>query len=257
MIAAEMGLVDLVAAFSRGCDPDLRDNWGRAPFQLALRPRVRGTGYATGKIGPLYEMLAPSCLKVKVGGAPDQAGPSHDGFFLLNSMLAVFQYILRHKIEWQLPAFETGDFTAALRHFLNRDPERRRTREYITAYLPGTRSYGPNPCTGIFLRVHRGLYIPNPAMDVEVQGSWTNFYDVINLEMLEQEKEETGSRKSSAIYAMPRTTFQPGAAAPPTAEPSPPPAPQIRHLRRLNQRKPIRLPEEIRKPPAQLSLFQQ
>jgi len=55
MIAAKMGLVDLVAAFSRGCRPEPARQLGRAPFQLALRPRMR-TRVCDWKIGPLYEI---------------------------------------------------------------------------------------------------------------------------------------------------------------------------------------------------------
>ena len=193
MVAAEMGLVDLVGALLKGgANQDLRDNWGRTPFQLALRRAYQDPVYASERIGTLYEMLAPSCLKVKVEGRLIKLDRHMMEFFLLNSMLAVFQHILRHKIDWQLPAFETADFTAALRHFPEPViPERRRTREYISSVFARSEVFRPEPgARRIFLRVHRGLYIPNPAMDVEVEGIWTNFYDIIYLDTLEQEKDD-------------------------------------------------------------------
>jgi hypothetical protein len=108
-------------------------------------------------------------------------------------MLAVFQYILRHKIEWEVPAFETGDFVPHLRHFPEPViPERRKNREYLTSVFSRNEVGREEPrARRIFLRIMRGLYIPNPAMDVAVQDKWMNFYDVINLDVLEQEKDDT------------------------------------------------------------------
>jgi hypothetical protein len=193
MIAAEMGLADLAGTLlNAGANPELRDNWGRTPFQLALRRAYLDPGYAAEKIGALYELLAPSCLKVKVGERLIKLDRHMMEFFLLNSMLATFQNILRHKIEWSIPAFETADFIATL----SRLPEpvvseRRRTREYISAVFSRNELRRQEPrARRIFLRVQRGMYIPNPAMDVELEVNWINFYDLINLDVLEQEKDD-------------------------------------------------------------------
>ena len=61
-------------------------------------------------------------------------------------MLAVVQHILRHKIDWQLPAFETADFTAALCPFPETViPERRRTREFVTSVFARNEVFRPEP----------------------------------------------------------------------------------------------------------------
>lgn len=193
MIAAQMGLTDLVTALLQGgANPELCDNWGRTPFQIALRQAYMDPTYAKAKIGPLYEMLAPSSLKVKVEGRLVKLDQHMMEFFLLESMLAVFQHILRHKIDYRIPAFETGDFVFALDHFPEPViPERRRNRPYITSVLARNEVLRPEPHNRrLFVRVNRGFYLPNPVMEIEMGDQWVNLYDVIHVDALEQEKDD-------------------------------------------------------------------
>jgi superfamily I DNA/RNA helicase len=192
MIAAQMGIPDLVKALlSGGSDPELRDNWGRTAFQNSLRQAYLDKNYALAKIGHIYDLLAPSSLKVQVDGRLIKLDRSMMEFFLLQSMLSVFQEILREKIQWRIPAFETADFIFALEHFPEHViPERRRIRSYITNVLSRNevmRQDGAN--RKLFVRAARGFYLPNPRMEIQTGETWQNIYDVINLDALEQEKD--------------------------------------------------------------------
>ena len=193
MIAAQMGLSDLVRALlAGGADPELRDNWGRTAFQIALRQAYQDPNYASGKIGPVYDLLAPSSLKVKVEGRLIKLDRNMMEFFLLQSMLSVFQEILREKIQWRIPAFETGDFVFALEHFPEQViPERRRTRSYITNVLSRNEVWREERSSRkLFVRAARGFYLPNPRMEVQAGEQWQSIYDVIHLDTLEQEKDD-------------------------------------------------------------------
>jgi hypothetical protein len=193
MIAAQMGLSELVKALlNGGADPELRDNWGRTPFQIALRQAYANPAYAENKIGPIYELLAPSSLKVKVETRLIKLDRHMMEFFLLHSMLAVFQDILRHKIDWNVPAFETGDFVFALAHFPETAiPERRRTRPYISSVLSRNEIWRPDPGNRkLFVRIRRGFYLPNPQIEIAAGDRWENLYEIIHLDDLEQEKED-------------------------------------------------------------------
>jgi hypothetical protein len=198
MIAAQMGLSELAQALlNGGADPELRDNWGRTPFQIALRQAYLDPAYAANKIGPIYEMLAPSSLKVKIETRMIKLDRHMMEFFLLHSMLAVFQDILRHKIEWDVPAFETGDFVFALEHFPEPViPERRRTRPYISSVLGRNEIWRADPVNRkLFVRVRRGFYLPNPGLEIAIGDRWANLYEIINLDSLEQEKEDVYLQK--------------------------------------------------------------
>jgi hypothetical protein len=113
----------------------------------------------------------------------DRAGPAQ---------AIVVQDILRDKIDWDVPAFETGDFVHALTHFPEPViPEWRRNRSYITGVLSRNEVLRPEPNNRrLFVRVQRGFYLPNPLIDVEMDDKWTNLYEIIHLDALEQEKDD-------------------------------------------------------------------
>ena len=193
MVAAEMGIADLVKALlAGGANPELRDNWGRTAFQIALRQAYLDPSYARDKIGPVYDLTAPSSMKVKVEGRLIKLDRRMMEFFLLQSMLSVFQEILRQKIEWRIPAFETADFVFALEHFPEGViPQKRRTRTYITSVLSRNEMFREDPASRrLFVRVSRGFYLPNPRIEVETGEEWGRIYDIINLDALEQEKDD-------------------------------------------------------------------
>ena len=211
MIAAQMGLIDLTKGLlNGGANPELRDNWGRTPFQIALRQSYMDPAFARDKIGPLYDLLAPSSLKVKIEGRLVKLDRHMMEFFLLHSMLAVFQHILRHKIDWDIPAFETADFVFALDHFPEHViPEWRRTRSYITGVLSRNEVRRPEPNNRrLFVRVQRGFYLPHPMIEVEIDGQWVNLYETIHLDALEQEKDDARLQHAILYIRNLRTTLE-------------------------------------------------
>ena len=192
MIAARLGLVPLIRALIRdGANPHLVDNWGRNPLQVALRQAYLDARYARACIGQVYPELAPSSIKVRIDARLTKIDNHRPEFFLLNSMLAVAQDILRVKINYAIPAFQTGDFVDALAHFPDHViPPWRKHRQYITAVLARNEIFRQDPYNRkLFLRVHRGYYILNPRMEVEVNDAWVNVYDLMQIEHLEKEKE--------------------------------------------------------------------
>jgi len=191
MIAAKLGRVDLASwLIKEGANPELRDNWGRIPLQIALRQAFLDPAYAHDRLGAVYAGLAPTCIRVKVENRMIKIDERKMEFFLLHSMLALFQEILRVKIKHRIPGFETGDFVKALEYF----PEpvialRRRRREYISAVLARNEVFRAGPYNHkLFVRISRGFYLPNPCLEVELDERWVNIYDLLRLDFLAREK---------------------------------------------------------------------
>jgi hypothetical protein len=138
-------------------------------------------------------------------------------------MLAVAQDILRVKINYAIPAFQTADFVDALAHFPDHViPPWRKHRQYITAVLARHEIFRQDPYNRkLFLRVHRGYYILNPRMEVEVSDTWVNVYDLMQIEHLEKEK---GNRMLQQFVQYVRAWQKaPVALASPESEPATPP----------------------------------
>jgi ankyrin repeat protein len=237
MIAARMGLSPLIQALIRdGANPHLVDNWGRNPLQIALRQAYLDERYARICIGQAYPALAPSSIKIRIDDRLTKLDNHRPEFFLLNSMLAVAQDILRVKIRYTIPAFQTGDFVEALADFPDHViPPWRKHRQYITAVLARHEIFREDPYNRkLFLRVHRGYYILNPRMEVEVNDAWVNVYDLLQIEHLEKEKDNPRlqqfvdyvRRWQKVLMAAPAPVSpEPGAALP--ASGSQPPLPQV------------------------------
>ena len=118
-------------------------------------------------------------------------------YFLFFSMTAALQDILRVKIEYDTPAFQTGDFFQSLLDFPDHViPARRKTRSHLTAVLCRNEINRPNPYNRhLFIRVRRGYYVLNPLLEVEVNGRWDNVYDLIHLDELAKDDEDPRLRE--------------------------------------------------------------
>mgnify|MGYP000563169603 CR=1 FL=1 len=230
MVAARLGHVAAVRLLLKGgAHRELRDNWGRTAFWIALREAYRREGYAQQRIGDIYGELAPSAIKVKVAGRMIKIDARHMAFFLLNSMLAVFQDLLRIKIERSVPAFESGDFVRALKHFPERViPEYRRQRPYLSSILAGNEVARQAPRNmQLFVRVRHGFYLPNPWLELEVDERWVNVYDLLPLADLRREQQNARLQYFLNYLDQLKTRMaQTAAAAAPAAGPASAPPPK-------------------------------
>jgi hypothetical protein len=190
MIAGQLGMAELVSSLLKhGANPDLTDNWGRTPVQIALREAALSSEYARRSVGNVYALLAPRSIKTKVEGRLVKIDKHQMEYFLVNFMLSVADRILRFKIEYAIPAFQTRDFIGALIPFpAHVIPERRKNRAYISGVLARNEVQRFEPGNKkLFLRIRHGYYILNPCMELEVNGAWVNVYDLIQIGELEKE----------------------------------------------------------------------
>ncbi len=112
-------------------------------------------------------------------------------YFLLNTMLACLQDIVRRKIQYRIPGYESADFAFALDGFPEQVIPLHRRRAYISGVLARNEVFGAAPYNRrLFLRLARGFYIPNPNLEIETtEDQWENVYDLIHIAALEQESD--------------------------------------------------------------------
>lgn len=193
MIAAQLGMEELVKwLIGNGANCKLTDNWGRTPLQIALRQAYRYDFFARDSIGRIYADLSPSSIKVKVEEKMIKIDNKLMEFFLLNSMLAQLQDLLRNETSWKTPSFETATFLSALQYFPNHViAEYRKKRPYLSAILSKNEINRQDPYNRkLFVRIERGRYIINPNLQIAIQDDWFNIYDLIHIDLLERESKD-------------------------------------------------------------------
>ncbi|HSB60938.1 MAG TPA: hypothetical protein VLI67_04420 [Vicinamibacteria bacterium] len=101
---------------------------------------------------------------------------------------------LSRRYEKVLEQLRQGDFRSAEVKRLERTlasfpdrvlPPRRKQRAYVSSVLAKNEAFGTNPYNRhLFLRVAHGLYVLNPALEVEVKGAWAGVGDLMGLPLL-------------------------------------------------------------------------
>ena len=139
--------------------------------------------------------------------------------------MAIFQDLLRRKIEYTVPGLQTGDLIDALRRFPPSIlPPRRQRREAITNVLAGHEMFKPTAGNArLFLRLRRGYYVFNPDLEIEVGEDWVNVYTFIGLDQMAADGGKD-LRYFRDVLRTAREDFARGRGDPETPAPAPPPA---------------------------------
>jgi hypothetical protein len=188
MVAARVGRADVVEELlGQGALPELVDTAGRTALRVSLAAWLDGHGVKRSSFADVYRLLATTPVKVKVGARMSKLDPSSMEWFLLNLGLVLYRRLVPDALEHQgLPAFKATALERILASLPDRVlPARRKQRVYVSSVLAKNEAFGSNPYNRhLFLRVAHGYYVLNPALDVEMKGSWVAVGDVMALPLL-------------------------------------------------------------------------
>jgi len=185
MIATEEGRVDLVKSLIKhGANIKNRDSIGMQALHIALRQAYNDSEYSLNVLGHIYKNIETSSFKVKVFDKMIKIDNSQMTYFIFNLMLSAQVVLMREKIDYNIPAFESGDIMNALESFPEFImPEYRKKRRYISSVLAANevnkqRGYNRR----LFFRVRQGYYMINPVLEIEVEGEWVNAYTLMQMD---------------------------------------------------------------------------
>jgi hypothetical protein len=188
MVATRVGRADLVEKLlAQGADPELVDTAGRTPLRVGLAAWLDGHGVKRSSFSDVYRLLAATPVKVKVGARMTKLDPSGMEWFLLNLGLVLYRRLVPGALRHQgLPAFKATSLERTLASFPDRVlPPRRKQRAYVSSILAKNEAFGTNPYNRhLFLRVAHGHYVLNPALELEVKGTWVGVGEAMGLPLL-------------------------------------------------------------------------
>ncbi|MCF7888802.1 MAG: UvrD-helicase domain-containing protein [Victivallales bacterium] len=187
MIATEHGKVDLIKSLIKNdADISLRDSVGRQAQHIALRKAFTDSKYAENVLAEVYRLLETSSFKVKVHDKMIKIDNRCMPFFIFNLMFSAQVELMKNKIDYDVPAFQAGDFVKALAAFPESImPAYRKKRSYISSILSGNelmKTTGSGYNRKIFLRIRTGYYMINPILEIDVNDKWVNAYELMQME---------------------------------------------------------------------------
>ncbi len=188
MVAARVGRHDLLAELlALGADPEAIDSSGRTALRVALAAWLDGWSGKATAFQRVWEQLAVTPLKVKLGDRMVKLDPSTGEWFLVQ--LALVQ--VRRSADDAVRCHSLPGFVAPALASLVADlppgtlADYRRRREYVSALLGKNEIDSTNPYgRRLFQRVRRGAYVLCPALEVEVAGAWVRVGDLMGLPAL-------------------------------------------------------------------------
>ena len=204
MIASRLGNAAAVdELMDAGANPDLVNNAGFNPFQIALEQACKDPDYARKQLAAIYTRLEPDNMTVQTGGRLYQLDNHLMEFLMLNLMMAMFYTRLGDKVVFR-KAFGSGDFLEVLEAFPEHIvPARRKKRPYISSILSKNEVARDDKYNRrLFLRVGHGQYIVNPKLSVRVEGEWRNVYELQQVDMMDFSVRDHDLYKKALSYGV-------------------------------------------------------
>jgi RNA helicase len=188
MVAARLGRHDLVAELlALGADGEATDTAGRTALRVALAAWLDQHGVKAAAFEQVWEELATTPLKVKLGDRMVKLDPSTIEWFLVQLCLVQVRRVADEAArQGALPLI---DAPTLVRLVAGLPPgtlaDYRRRREYLSSVLAKNELGSTNPYSRrLFQRVRRGAYALCPALEVEVKGEWVPVGDLMGLPAL-------------------------------------------------------------------------
>jgi hypothetical protein len=187
-VAARLGRSDIVAELlTQGADPERCDTAGRTALRVAIASWLDQRELKPTDFEAVFARLATAPIKVKVGSRMAKLDPSSMEWLLLNLCLVQYRRMVADALQHQwLPAFKAPALANLLGLFPRGVvPTNRKRRAYVSSILSKNEVMGNSPYNRrLFFRAAHGYYVLNPALDIEVRGTWVNVADLMGLPVL-------------------------------------------------------------------------
>ena len=181
-------------------NPDLTDNFGKNPLQIALLHAYTDK-YFFMKLGQIYQGVVTEYVKIQVDGKMIKIDNRKIEYLLLNFFIALQEVIISKKnIGREFTGITAPDIARVFSSWPeNILPEYRKKRSYISASLSKNEIGSSNPWgKKILFRTDRGFYMLNPDLELYVNEEWTNVYEIMRVEKVKKlsplEKEKIRTR---------------------------------------------------------------
>ncbi len=185
-------------------NPDVMDNNGKSPIQIALLQSWFFVHYKS-KLDKLYEILLTDNIKIKVDNRLIKIDNHKIEYFLFHFFVSLQSILVKEKKNrWEPDGVAASNIeNAASEYPENVLPDYRKKRSYISANLAKNEIDSSNPWNRkLFIRIERGFYVLNPDLEIFIENQWRNVYDIMRIEKIKKLSEkEKGDIYVRKLYA--------------------------------------------------------
>jgi hypothetical protein len=146
-------------------------------LMMGVHPREEEAAYA------VYEMVGRIPMRVKFGNRVYKLEPHQIEHLLLNLLMLLVPHNRKHLIDGYQPVLNVDDLVDAVAKVPNSIiPEERKKRKYLQYVLAKNEVRKDSPYNRrLVVRIKAGIYILNPALDIELGGEWIPVLDALKL----------------------------------------------------------------------------
>jgi len=200
-VNGSLAIIEMLIKYN--ANPDLTDNFGKNPLQIALLHAYTGKNFFL-KLGQIYHGIVTEYVKIQVNGKLIKIDNKKIEYLLLNFFIALQEIIISKKnIDREFTGITAPDIASVLASWPeNILPEYRKKRTYISAVLSKNEIDSNNPWgKKILVRTERGFYLLNPDLELYVNEKWTNVYEIMRVERIKKlSPEEKDKIKTKNFY---------------------------------------------------------
>jgi hypothetical protein len=205
LAAASNGSIKILHMLKEyNANPDVTDNYGKSPIQIALQQSWFFAHYKS-KLEVLYSILLTDNVKIKVDDRLIKIDNHKIEYFLFHFFVSLQSIMVNEKKNrWEPDGVAAINIKDAVAEYPDSVlPDYRKKRTYISANLAKNEIDSSNPWNRkLFIRVERGYYALNPDLEIFIENQWQNVYDIMRIEKLKKlSEQEKGDRTVRKLYA--------------------------------------------------------
>jgi hypothetical protein len=196
MLAISFGATQIAEhLIKNGAKTNLTDSFGRNTLQLALLQAFLDKDFKAKVVNRFYPALKTESIKVKIDNKLLKMDNHQAEFLMLNFMIATLRTKIiagtgnrSPKTGVQIPVYQSQDYISFFEGLSNNVvAEYRQNRSYLSSILSKNEVNREDKYNKkLFVRIQQGMYLPNPLLEILIDETWVNIYDLIDMDGIEK-----------------------------------------------------------------------
>lgn len=203
--AVTAGAVNVIKILlENDADRDCTDNYGRHPLQMALFNAYYSEPYSKNILGRIYNLIRPDYIKIKTEDRILKIHNHQIEYILLNLIITLQPTYIKHRLKMEPETFRMDDIILSIQNYPESVlPDFRKKRAYLNANIAKNEVSSTNQYNKkLFVRIERGQYVLSPYLEILIEETWVNLYEIMKSDPSIGDKETIQKTKEELLQKM-------------------------------------------------------